>query len=130
MGFQHTTGLPVLTRGLHFYLVLDFGLVGLVNGSPLSFRSTSSLDTCTEWESIPLRSSLSRVSLSLNTVVVGEVDELEEYVGRLLSCLEGVIDVEEGKLEEELVDKPRTTIGTKFSMLHCIRIPFLVSYGF
>ena len=25
---------------------------------------------------------------------VGEVDELEEDVGRLLSCLEGVIDVE------------------------------------
>ena len=32
--------------------------------------------------------------------------------------------VEVGKLEEELVDKPRTTIGTKFSVLHCIRIPF------
>ena len=31
--------------------------------------------------------------------------------------------VEESKLEEELVDKPGTTIGTKFSMLHCIRIP-------
>ena len=31
------------------------------------------------------------------------------------SCLEGVMDVEEGKLEEELVDKPGTTIGTKFS---------------
>ena len=27
------------------------------------------------------------------------------------------MDVEEGKLEEELVDKPRTTIGTKFSVL-------------
>ena len=26
--------------------------------------------------------------------------------------------------EEELVDKPGTTIGTKFSVLHCIRIPF------
>ena len=39
-------------------------------------------------------------------------------------CIESVIDVEEGKLEEELVDKPGTTIGTKFSVLHCIRIPF------
>ena len=28
------------------------------------------------------------------------------------------MDVEEGKLEEELVDKPGTTIGTKFSVLH------------
>ena len=35
-----------------------------------------------------------------------------------------VMDVEEGKLEEELVDKPGTTIGTKFSVLHCVRIPF------
>ena len=31
------------------------------------------------------------------------------------------MDVEEGNLEEELVDKPGTTIGTKFSVLHCIR---------
>ena len=46
------------------------------------------------------------------------------------SCLEGVMDVEEGKLEEELVDKPGTTIGTKFSVLHCIRIPFLMRCGF
>ena len=45
-------------------------------------------------ESIPLGSFLSRVSLSLNTVVVGEVDELEEEVGGLLFCLEGVIEVE------------------------------------
>ena len=72
----------------------------------------------------PLRSSLALVSLSLDTVVVGEVDELEEDVGWSISCLKGVIHVEEGKLEEELVDKPGTTIGTKFSMLHCIRTPF------
>ena len=52
----------------------------------------------------------------------GEVDELEEDVGWSISCLEGVMDVKEGK--EELVDKPGTTIVTKFSVLHCIRIPF------
>ena len=40
------------------------------------------------------------------------------------------MDVEEGKLEEELADKPRTTIGTKFSVLHCIRVPFLLRCGF
>ena len=40
------------------------------------------------------------------------------------------MDVEEGKLEEELVDKPGTTIGTKFSVFHCIRIPFLMRCGF
>ena len=53
-------------------------LVGLVKGSPRSFRSTCELDTSAGWESIPLRSSLARVSLSLDTVEVGEVDELEE----------------------------------------------------
>ena len=91
-------------------------LVGLVNnsssgipeehGSPLSCLSTCPLDTDTGWESIPLRSSLAPVSLSLDTVVVGEVDELEEDVGWSISCLESVMDVEEGKREEELVDKP------------------------
>ena len=40
------------------------------------------------------------------------------------------MDVEEGKLEEELVDKPGTTIGTKFSVLHCIRLPFSMRCGF
>ena len=40
------------------------------------------------------------------------------------------MDVEEEALEEELVDKPGTTIGTKFSVLHCIRIPFLMRCGF
>ena len=49
-----------------------------------------------------------------DTVVVGEVDELEEDVGWLISCLEGVTDVEEGKLEEELVDKPDYTISSKY----------------
>ena len=62
--------------------------------------------------------------------MVGEVDELEEDVGWSISCLEGVIDVEEGELEEELADKPGTTIGTKFSMLHCIRIPFFCDVVF
>ena len=36
---------------------------------------------------------LSRVSLSVDTVVVGEDDELEEVVGWWLSCLEGDIEV-------------------------------------
>ena len=58
-----------------------FGWLGQQRVSPFYHRSTCELDTGTGWESIPLRSSLSRVSLSLNTVVVGEVDELEEDVG-------------------------------------------------
>ena len=92
------------------------------NGSPRSIRSTCELDTGTRWESIPLRSSLDRVSLSLNTVVVGEVDELGEDVGWSISSLAGVMDVDEDP-EDEL-DKPGTTIRTKSSVLHCIRIPF------
>ena len=67
----------------------------------------------------PTQTFRARVSLSLNTVVVGEADELEV-----------VIDVEEWELEQELADKPGTTIGTKFSVLHCIRLPFLMRCGF
>ena len=62
--------------------------------------------------------------------MVGEGDELEEDVGWSISCLEGVMDVEEGLLEEELFHKPGTTIGTKFSVLHCIRILFWMRCGF
>ena len=40
------------------------------------------------------------------------------------------MDVEEGKLEEELADKPGATIRTKFSVLQCIRIQFLMRCGF
>ena len=34
------------------------------------------------------------------------------------------------ELEEELVEKPGTTIGTKFSVLQCVRTPFLMRCGF
>ena len=71
---QNTTG------RLRFSFVFGF-LVGVVNGSPRSFRSTCDLDTDAGWESIPLRSSRARVSLSLDTIVVGEVNELEEDAG-------------------------------------------------
>ena len=61
--------------------LFGFGfLVGLANGSHRYIRSTCERDTDAGWESIPLRSSLSRVSLSLDAVVVGEVDEFEEDV--------------------------------------------------
>ena len=42
---------------------------------------------------------------------------------------EGVVDVEVDELEEA-VDKPRTTTGTKFSVLHCIQVPFKIRCGF
>ena len=43
-------------------------------------------------------------------------------------CLIGVREDDEDA-EEEL-DKPGTTIGTKFSVLQIIRIPFLMRCGF
>ena len=129
--YRNTTGRAVLYRGFRFYLVLDFWLAWSNNGSPSSIRSTCELDTGTGWESIPLRSSRARVSLSLNTFVVGDVDELEEDVGWSFSCLEGVIDVEEWELEEELADKPATTIGTKFSVIALYsNTVFLMRCGF
>ena len=123
-----------------WFLVLD----GFVNswsseiseehGFPRSCLSTRLLDTVAGWGSIPhgsLRSCLATLPLdTIEDVMGGEVDELEEDVGWSISCLEGVMDVEEGKLEEELVDKTGTTIGTKFSVLHCFRIPFLMRCGF
>ena len=86
------------------------------------------------WRDVTLSSilSLSRVSVSLT---VGDEDELEEDVQQSLSYPETFFEIdedseEEGKLEEELVDKPGTTTGTKCSVLHCIRIPFLMRCGF
>ena len=43
-------------------------------------------------------------------------------MSKWLSCLEGVLEVDEDPEDE--FDKPGTTIGTKFSVLRCIRIPF------
>ena len=44
------------------------------------------------------------------------------------SCFIGVREVDEDT-EEEL-DMPGTTMGTKFSVLQIIRIPFLMRCGF
>ena len=123
---RNDTGRPVLARVSHFYLGSGI-LVGFVNnssdvseayGSPCSCLSTLSLGGWSEQ------------SISVEDVMGGEVDELEEALGWPMSCLKGVMGVEEGKLEEELVDKPRNTIGTNFSVLHCIQIPFLMRCGF
>ena len=77
-------------------------------------RSSAELDTCTGEMLLLFPSSRSRIWISLT---VGEEDA-EEW----LSCLEGVFEVDEDS-EDEL-DKPGTTIGTKFSVLQGIRIPF------
>ena len=119
---RNDTGLSTLARDPHF---LGFWiLVGLGNGSLRSFLSTCDLDTDAGSESVPHMSAFALLSLSLDTITVGEVDELEEDEGWSISCLESVMDVEEWNLEEELAAKTGTTIGTKFSVLHCIRIPF------
>ena len=39
------------------------------------------------------------------------------------------LEVDESDPEDEF-DKPGTTIGTKFSVLQGIRIPFLMRFGF
>ena len=85
--------------------------VSFPHGSPRSCLATLSLDT-------------------IEDVMGGEEDELEEDVGWTISCLESVMDVEESKLEEELVDKPGTTIWTKFSVLQIIRLPCWMRCGF
>ena len=68
------------------------------------FFSTRLLDTVAGWRSIPHRSRRAYLAtLSLGTVedvVVGEVDELEEDVEWSISCLEGVMDVEEASLRK------------------------------
>ena len=64
--------------GLATFLVIGFTAN---NGFPRSIiSSTFELDTSTGEESISFRSSLSRVSLSLDVAVIGERDDLEEDV--------------------------------------------------
>ena len=71
--------------GLENWLVIGFTAN---NGSSRSIiSSTFAFDTSTGWESIPLKSSLSRVSLSLNVAVVVEKDELEEDVEQSMPVL-------------------------------------------
>ena len=75
--------------------------------------------------SLLLQYSRSRIWFSLT---VGGEDEVGEDDEEWLSCLEGVLKVDEDP-EDELY-KPGTTLGTKFSVLHCIRIPFKMRCGF
>ena len=112
---------------LRFLLcVLDFLLVWSTTVCPVS--SSTLVDTSTGEKSFSIRSPLSRVSLSVD-VVFGDEDELGVDVEHWLSCrLESVLEVDEDP-EDEL-DKPGTTMGTKFSVLHCIRIPFQMRCGF
>ena len=86
--------------------------------------SSTNSDTGTGEMSLLGASSLSRTEISPTVGEEGEDEEDEEE----LSCLIGVREVDE-EAEEEL-DKPGTTIGTKFSVLQIIRIPSLMRCGF
>ena len=108
---------PVALFPLGFLLVFVFLLAWLSSGCP--DRSSTEVDTCSGEIPLLLPSSCSRIWVSLT---VGEEDELEEGGEQWFSCLEGVLEVDEDP-EDEL-DKPGTTIGTKFSVLQGIRIPF------
>ena len=80
----------------------SFWLAWFTTGFPV-LSTTFELDTGTGGKSISLRSSRSRVSLSLD-VAVGEEDELEEDVEQCLACLESVIEVDESDPEDEFAD--------------------------
>ena len=59
-----------------FYLVLDFWLAWASMGLSVLF-----VQHVSGWESIPHLSAFALFSLSVDTVIVGEVDELEEDAG-------------------------------------------------
>ena len=113
---QNTTGLPVLYRGFRF--TWCWILLASVSSGRLDLPST-------EFDTYTGEKSRSRVWISL---IVGEEDKVEEDDQEWLSCLKGVFEVDENP-EDEL-DKPGTTIKTKFSVLQGIQIPFLMGCGF
>ena len=100
-----------------------FLLAWVSTGFPV--LSSTELDTGTGEMSLLIASSRSRTGIS---PTVGEEGEDEEDDEERLSCFIGVLEVDEDP-EDEL-DKPGTTIGTKFSVLQIIRIPFLMRCGF
>ena len=111
---RQTTGRPVpsttclLVLSLVFLLGFGFLLAWSISGRP--DRSSTVVDTVTGEKSLSVRSSRSRVLISLT---VGDEDDLEEDVEQWLPCLESVLEVDESDPEDEF-DKPRTTTGRKF----------------
>ena len=99
--------------------VFQFLLACFSSGFP-DLSSTNS-DTGTGEMSLLGASSLSRTEIS---PAVGEEGEGEEDEQERLSCFRGVLEVDEDP--EDKLDKPGTAIGTKFSVLQIIRLPFLI----
>ena len=118
---NHHTGFAVLSW-LPFFMVSRISLAWISSGFP-DLSSTNS-DTGTGEKSLLSTSSLSRTGISPTAGEEGEDGEDDE---EWLSCFKSVREVDEDP-EEEL-DKPKTTIGTKFSVLQIIRIPSLMRCG-
>ena len=106
-----------------FFWFLGVLLAWILSGFP--DLSSINSDTGIGEMSLLVTSSLSRTDKS---PTVGEEGEDEEDEGERLSCFINVREVDEDA-EEEL-DKPGTTIGTKFSVLQIIRIPSIMRCGF
>ena len=108
---------PFLIVVFVFYLILDFWLAWPTGLSVLAFRHVY----LTQLRRIGIYPT--QVSpCSSNHTVAWHSWRCHGWWGRrawerrrrmIISCLEGVMDVEEGKFEEELVDKPGTTIGNE-----------------
>ena len=101
-----------------FLFVSFWGFIGL------GFIRFPWSNTNRSWEmSLLFPSFLSRIWISVS---VGEEDQDEEDEEEWLSCFIGVFEVDEDPEDD---DKPGTTIGTKFSVLQDIRIPYLMRCG-
>ena len=110
----NNTGLTVPVRDLDFFWFWDFGwsmqqlfwqrfwCFRRIRVSPYLPIHTFTWHDCWRWF---------EWSISVEDVTGVKVDELEEDVGWSMS-------------DPEEFDKKRTKIGTKFSVFHCIRIPF------
>ena len=84
----------------------------------------------------PSRTSLSvlvypYLRLKVEDVMGGALEELEEDLGWFkFPALKVSWMLKKAGLRDELAGKPRTTIGTKFSLLQGFRIPFWMRCGF
>ena len=87
--------------------------------------SSTEVDTGTGEVSLLIPSSRSRIKFHLLLV---KKTRMKKMMRNDSPVSKSVFDVDEDP-EDEL-DKPGTTIGTKFSMLQSIRIPFLMRCGF
>ena len=120
--FRNTTGLTVLNRGLRFFN--RFWILGWLGQQVSPFFPLNMFT----WHSYWIGIYPTQIFPCSSPTVAWHSWRCHGWWGRRAWGKRRMI--EEGKLEEELVDKPGTTIGTKISVLRCIRIPFLMRCGF